>query len=237
MIAMHQSQFLPWVPYFYKIIKSDIFVVLDNVQFQKNGIQNRNQIKTPQGAIWLTVPVKSKLGTPINEVEVSNAYNYSKLLKTIDLNYKKSPYYDLIYPIIEATFNKKYKYLNDINIQLLTNILEFIGTKTKIIYSSEIATTKSKNELVIEIIKNSGGCEYLSGKGALDYMDLARFKKEDIKLYTYDFNHANYPQLWNKHQGFIPRLSILDLLFNYLEGAKNYILNNGNISILAQNRE
>ena len=231
MIAIHQSQFLPWVPYFYKILKSDIFVVLDNVQFQKNGVQNRNQIKTPQGAIWLTVPIRSKFGIPINEVTVSNVGAYKKLLKTIEVNYKKSFYYDQIYPVIEIIFNKEYQYLNDINIRLLTDSLEIIGAKTKIIYSSDIATTKAKNELVIEIVKHFGEHEYLSGKGAFDYMDFEKFKKESIELYTYDFNYAEYPQLWNRQQGFIPNLSILDLLFNYKEKVKEYILANGKIVV------
>jgi hypothetical protein len=232
MIAIHQSQFLPWAPYFYKILKSDTFVILDDVQFQKNGVQNRNRIKTPQGAAWLTVPVKAKLGTAINEVEVSNVDVYDNLLKTIELNYKRSLYYYQIYEIVDAVFNKKYKYLNDVNIRLLRNFLKIIGVKTKIIYSSEIATTETKNQLLIEIIKYTGDHEYLSGKGALDYMNFEKFKQEDIKVYSYDFKYIEYPQLWSKQQKFIPDLSVLDLIFNYLEESKNYILNNGDISRL-----
>ena len=227
MIGIHQSQFLPWIPYFYKIIKSDKFVVLDDVQFQKNGVQNRNQIKTPQGAIWLTIPVKSKLDTPINEVEVSNIKVYDKILKTIDLNYKRSPYYNQVYPSIEAVLNKKHKYLHKTNSELLNESLKFVRTEFYIEYSSNIPTTHLKDDLVIEIIKFLKDDEYLSGKGALGYMDLDKFKKQNIKVYIFDFNYIEYPQLWDKRQGFIPNLSILDLLFNFLENVVDYILDNG----------
>lgn len=229
MIGIHQSQFLSWTPYFYKILKSDKFVVLDDVQFQKNGVQNRNQIKTPQGAIWLTIPVKSKFGTPINEVEVSNVKVYSKLLKTIELNYKKSPYYNQVYPNIESLFNKKHKYLHKINSESLNEILKFIGTELNIEYSSDLSTAQLKDDLVIEIIKSLKDDEYLSGKGALGYMDLNKFKKQNIKVYIFDFNYTEYPQLWNKQQRFIPSLSIIDLLFNFLENARDYILTNGRL--------
>jgi len=229
MIGIHQSQFLSWIPYFYKILKSDKFVVLDDVQFQKNGVQNRNQIKTPQGTIWLTIPVKSKLGISINEVEVSNVKVYDKLLKTIELNYKKSPYYNQVYPKIESAFNKKHKYLHKINSELLDESLKFIRIESNIECSSGLSTTQLKDDLVIEIIKSLKDDEYLSGKGALGYMDLDKFKKQNIKVYVYDFNYSEYPQLWNKRQRFISNLSIIDLLFNFLENARDYILTNGRL--------
>ena len=56
-VSIHQPNFIPWIGYFYKILKSDVFVILDNVQFTKNGLTNRNQIKTPEGPGWLTLPV------------------------------------------------------------------------------------------------------------------------------------------------------------------------------------
>ena len=230
MIAIHQSQFLPWVPYFYKILKSDTFIVLNDVQFRKNWVQNRNKIKTPSGPIWLTLPVSLSFGTPINEVRVSNVNVYKKLLKTINANYKKSTYYNQIYPLLESIFEKKYQYLDEVNLELLTKFLEVInGKKFNIITSGEIETTQKKEDLVIELIKSQGEKEYLSGKGALNYMNLSKFKKQDIKVYTYDFVYSEYPQLWNKMQGFIPDLSILDLLFNNLANAKCYILGNGSI--------
>lgn len=229
MISIHQSQFLPWVPYFFKILKSDIFVVLDDVQFQKNGVQNRNMIKTPKGAEWLTVPVKSRFGAPINEVEVADINMYPRLLKTLDVNCKRSRFFRIVYNFIEDIFNSRPNYLHKLNMELLEEILRRIGAKSKIYHSSSMQIKKKKDDLVIEIIKTFNENEYLSGKGALSYMDLRKFKRAGIKVYTYDFKYAEYDQLWNKRVGFIPDLSIVDLLFNNLENTHGYILDNGSI--------
>ena len=233
MIAIHQSQFLPWVPYLFKMLKSDIFVLLDDVQFQKNGLQNRNQIKTPSGAIWLTLPVKFRLGDKINEVVISNEISLNKIIKTITHNYKRSPFYSDVLPLIESVFHKNDKLLLDINNKLLTGILDLIGFSCNIRYSSQIETTQVKDDLVIEIIKYFGEKEYLSGKGALDYMDLNKFKKEGISVFTYDCECVEYPQQWNRQQGFIPDLSVLDLLFNNINRAGCYIQDNGIVKPLA----
>ena len=89
-ISIHQPQYIPWVPYFLKIAQSDLFVFLDTVSFQKNGLQNRNKIKTPQGAEWLTVPVQQKLSTPINEVKLVKGNWQKKHVKSLQSNYRKS---------------------------------------------------------------------------------------------------------------------------------------------------
>lgn len=229
MISIHQSQFLPWVPYFYKIFKSDIFTVLDDVQFEKNGVQNRNMIKTPRGALWFTIPVKSEFGVPINKVEIANVNIYPKLLKTLEINYKRSIFFDDVYAFVKDIFEEGFRYLHALNVRLMEEILKAMKIKTKPYSSSVIPTKHKKDDLLIEIIKVFGENEYLSGKGALDYMNLDKFKKAGIKVYIFDFQYAEYKQLWNKRVGFLPDLSVIDLLFNNLEKAGNYILDNGNI--------
>lgn len=229
MIAIHQSQFLPWLPFIYKIFKSDIFVILDNVQFQKNGVQNRNMIKTSQGPKWITVPVKVHLGNLINEVEISNFSAYPRILKTLEFNYKKSKFFNDIYPWIEGIFMKKIINLNDLNIELLSGILNKLDCKTKIFFSSQLGLTKTKDDLVLEIIKKFREREYLSGKGALDYMDLDKFSAEGINVNFSQFDYTAYAQQWDATVPFVPELSVIDLLFNNLQGASAYITANGRI--------
>lgn len=230
MIAIHQLQFLPWLPYISKIVDSDVFVILDNVQFQKNGVQNRNMIKTPKGAEWVTIPVKAHLGDKINEVMISNpSAVYKGLLKTFELNYKKSRYFDITYDWIEKIFKKGYASLKELNAATLSEILAQMKCGTKILYSSELSLTKSKNDLVIEIIKKTGETKYLSGKGALSYMDLEKFKAEGIEVHLSGFTHAPYTQQWLSQASFIPELSVIDLLFNALNSAKSYIMENSSI--------
>ena len=230
MISIHQSQFSPWLPYFFKIISCDLFIILDDVQYQKNGVQNRNQIKTPHGAAWLTMPVKYKLGTKIDEVEIDSRVNINKILRTLEMNYKKSRYFSFIYNEIrhEMTFGHSDK-LNDINIRLLNLFLKLMNIKTPIKCSSNIKTRKSKDDLVIELLLNNNAKEYLTGKGALSYMDLNKFYENNIKVYTYDFVYREYEQQWNKI-GFLPNLSIIDLLFNNFEDALGYIKKSGLIT-------
>jgi hypothetical protein len=229
MISIHQSQFLSWAPFYYKVLKSDNFVILDDVQFQKNGVQNRNLIKTPQGKSWLTIPVKHNLSTLINEVKIDNLLIYQKLLKTFDSNYKKSLYFTEVYNLLEEVFKMSFVNLNDLNNALLKKILHLLDSNVCITYSSDIISKSTKDDLVIDIIKQKDDLEYLSGPGALEYMDLEKFKREGIKVFVYEFSYKPYNQLWNKQAGFVKDLSIIDLLFNEMGNATNYIHNAGSI--------
>jgi len=212
-VAIHQPNFLPWIGYFYKMYKSDIFVFLDNVQFSKNSYQNRVKIKTSQGAQWLTLPVFHKFGQLTKDVRINNNEKWKeKHLKTIELNYKKAPYFNQIYDLLVKVYtNNKWELMTDFNIELITAICNFLDIKTKTIRASSLNTSGSATELLIDIVKKVGGDIYLSGKGGMKYQDENRFKEESITLIYTNFKHPVYPQLWGE---FIEGLSIIDLLFN-----------------------
>lgn len=230
MTAIHQSQFLPWVPYFFKLLKSDSFVVLDHVQYQKNGVQNRNQIKTPQGPKWLTVPVRAGLGTPINKVEVLGDKPFAKIRKTLEMNYAKGPFRNETMAALEGVLHQGPRMLHELNHGLFTSICRAIDLERPCYLSGEMGLSAAKDDLVIEIIKSLGESEYLSGKGALKYMDLSKFARAGIDVYVLDFDYAEYTQLWSKGQGFVPGLSIVDLMFNCLPECMSYISENGKVT-------
>ena len=230
MISIHQSQFLSWSPFYFKAINSDNFIILDDVQYQKNGVQNRNTIKTPQGETWLTLPVKHDLSTKINKVLVSNKGMYKKILKSIELNYKKSPHFEKVYEMLYSVLNVEYDYLCDCNDEIFLKTLDLLDKKLILNKSSIFQCNKVRDDLVIELIKKVGDFDYLSGTGGLSYMNLEKFKKENIKVYIYDFKQEPYPQQWDKQKGFIKNLSIIDLLFNHLDKAVNYLQNSGTIT-------
>jgi len=233
MITIHQSQFLPWLPFINKIARSDVFVMLDHVQYQKNGMQNRNMIKTPKGAAWITVPVKAHLGDPINKVEVFNpTAAYRNILTTLELNYKKSKYFRETFAWLQRVLSKGISNLHDLNAALLSDILIQTKCKTQIIYSSQLNLTRTKDDLVIEIIKQIGQKQYLSGEGALSYMDLNKFKAEGIEVYLSQFNYTPYPQQWMAQAPFIRELSVVDLLFNSLPTAAEYINKQGSMRLV-----
>lgn len=212
-VAIHQPNFLPWIGFFYKILKSDIFVLLDIVQFSKNSYQNRVKIKIPQGALWLTVPVIHNFGQLTKDVKINNNEKWKdKHLKTLEMNYKRAPYFEIIYSMLKDIYHKKeWEFITDFNIELINTVCNFIEIKTKIVVASSLDVKGSSTDLLIDIVKKLGGTTYLSGKGGIKYQDEEKFKNNMISLIYTDFKHPIYPQLWGE---FVEGLSILDLLFN-----------------------
>ena len=213
-IGIHQPNFLPWLGFFYKLEKSDVFIFLDSVQLANRGYTNRVKVKNMKSkSQWITVPVshkgKSKL---IFEAEISDDAKWKrKLVRVISNNYNHSQFYsnysDHIFEIIMRSDNN----LCDLNIELISYIVDILKIKTKIVKSSSIACEGSSTDLLINLCKAVGGNEYLSGFGGNNYQDEEKFKKNGIKLSCYNFIHPEYKQCFNE---FMPGLSVIDLLFN-----------------------
>jgi len=214
-IGIHQPNFLPWLGYFYKIAQCDVFVLLDNVQYTKNSFINRNRIKTPRGADWLTVPViiKGRFGQLIRDVEVNGTVDWRKKhLGTLDANYRRASYFEPIFQGLKSIyFVGDWNNLCELNIKLLQWVLSMLGLKKNLVRASDLNVEGESTQLLISIVKELGGNEYISGFGGANYQDVELFQKAGITLTYYDFKHPVYPQLWTD---FIPNLSIIDLLFN-----------------------
>lgn len=212
-VSIHQPNFIPWLGYFYKIKKSDIFVFLDNVQFSKNSYQNRVKIKSSQGAIWLTVPVMQSFGQLTKDVKINNKEPWrEKHLKTIEMNYKRSKYFKPVYEILNQVYYKKeWDLLTELNIEFINKISQYLSIETKTIRSSSLNVDGKSTDLLINIIKELHCFTYFSGKGAVNYQDEDKYKENDITLVYTDFRHPVYPQLWKE---FVEGLSIIDMLFN-----------------------
>jgi len=214
-VAIHQPNYLPWAGYFYKIMSSDTFVFLDNVQYEKNSFINRNRIKTPQGASWLTVDVitKKRFGQPINDVEINNRVSWNrKHWKTISQNYSKASFFDSYKEIFENTYQRKWEKLVDLNKYLIISICDVMGIEdTNFINASELDVYGKGTELLINICKILRADVYLSGFGGAKYMEEDAFRSKGINLKYYDFKHPEYNQQFGE---FIPNLSVADLLFN-----------------------
>ena len=214
-IAIHQPNFLPWPGYFYKIAKSDTFVLLDNVQYSKNSFINRNKIKTPQGELWLTVPVKSTglSDLLIKNVQINNHVDWRKKhLRTLEMNYKRAKFFNQIYDAIEKVYYETdWNNLCMLNTSLLKMTLEELGLESQLIRASELSIEGKSTQLLINIVNKLEGQTYLSGAGGEKYQEEDLFRDAGITLRYYDFDPPVYPQLWGD---FIPKLSIIDLLFN-----------------------
>ena len=216
-VSIHQPNYLPWLGYFYKIANCDIFVYLDSVQYPRGqSFAARNKIKTANGSTYLTIPVsvpEGKKGKALyTEISFADHKWQTKHLKTIELNYKKSAYFEEIYSILKTQIEKSLSF-TDLNISLIEAFANYLEIKTKRVKLSEILQNfGQKSELIIEICQTLDADTYLSGNGSgRDYNDENLLNKHGIKLVYSDFQHPEYKQLWGK---FEPKLSVIDLLFN-----------------------
>ena len=210
---MHQPQYLPWLGYFDKIDKADIFCFLDNVQFKKNEWQNRNRIKSAHGWQWVTAPVLYRFPQKINTVKINNTTNWMKKHRqALITNYGKAPFFDEFFDFFESLYSAEWEFLADLNIYLVNKLLGMlnVGAKTTV-RASELQLSDDPTERLIDICKSVGCDTYLAGRDGTQYMDLERFRQTGIQVILQDFKHPVYPQLFGDFQS---HLSIIDLLFN-----------------------
>lgn len=213
-LSAHQPAYLPWLGYFDKLIRSDVFVFLDTVQYEKNSFINRNRIKTSQGPIWLTVPVKTKghTASSLRETEIDNRQNWmEKHLKSIQLNYRKAPRFDICYPRLEALYREDYSLLADMCFRHLEFWLKEMGVEKKVVRSSALPIDSKKSNLVFDLCHHFGADCYISGTLGRNYLDEEKFKNAGIQVEYQDYRHPVYSQL---HGAFIPNLGIVDLWMN-----------------------
>ena len=181
-VAIHQPQYLPWIPFCAKAALCDVFVYLDTVQYQKNGVQNRNQIKTPQGAQWLTVPVNASLQCSIRETRIADQRWQKKHIQSIQQNYARAPFIEWFQREFRPILEKEWKYLSELNIAIAEWFFSRLGIICKRLRASELNAQGSKDDLVISICKELGARTYLSGQGAKSYQDDNKFKEQGIDL-------------------------------------------------------
>jgi len=213
-VAVHQPQYLPWLGYFDKIDKADIFVLLDTVQFKKNEWQNRNKIKTAQGWQWLTVPVLYKYPQLINEVTINNKVNWQhKHEQALLSNYTKAPCFEMVTNILGDIFSSPWEYISQLNIAAVKRIAKALGIDTQIHVTSELGEfPQDPDERLVAVTKHFGAGTYLAGIGGREYMDLDTYKRSGVEVIFQDFKHPVYDQLFGD---FEPFMSIVDLLSNH----------------------
>lgn len=213
-LAAHQPAYLPWLGYFERIARVDVFVFLDTVQFEKNSFINRNRIKTPQGAQWLTIPVRSRghLDSTLRETQIDNARNWrGDHLKAISLNYRKAPQFAERFARLEQLYSLPGDNLAELCWQQLQFWLQELGITTRLVRASELAVNSRKSELVLDICRSLAADHYLSGALGRDYLDEAAFAAAGIEVRYQAFVPPTYRQLWGE---FVPGLSVLDWWMN-----------------------
>ncbi|HET7144449.1 MAG TPA: WbqC family protein [Anaerolineales bacterium] len=220
-----QPSYIPWRGYFDQICRADLFIFYDDVQYDKHGWRNRNQIKTAQGKQWMTIPVHAKgvtEGISIKDVRIDWSKPWAKNhLKALTYAYAKTPYFALYSPWLDSVFERHDGFLADFTIWLTMEIARKIGNShTQFMRSSEIpGIDGQKTDRLIQILTYVGAKHYVSGPSARDYVEKEKFDKAGISLEYMEYNYPEYPQLYPPFDQYV---TILDLMFMVGNDAREY---------------
>jgi len=223
-VAILQSNYIPWKGYFDMIAAVDEFILYDDMQYTRRDWRNRNQIKTPQGVQWFTVPVKvkGKYNQTIRETEIDGDDWASAHWQTLSQNYRRAPYFQEISAIFEPIYlQRQYAHLSALNRDLIEAVCAYLGIATKISNSWDYQLIEGKTERLVDLCAQAGGTEYVSGPSAKDYIEAKLFAERGIRLSWFSYEgYSEYPQQWGE---FTHGVTILDLLFNCGKDARRYM--------------
>lgn len=213
-LVVLQPGYLPWLGYFDLLKKADVFVHYDDVQFDKHGWRNRNRVKGPKGAVWLTVPVlhSGRSGQSILEVEIDDRQNWRRRhLSTVGQLYARAPFVDVMLPRLRDILERPWPRLVDLDLAIIDWLAAVLGITAPRYRASELGIGGDRNARLLNLCRHFGATRYLSGNAARDYLDVALFTAAGVDVSWHDYAHPNYSQL---HGTFVPYLSVLDLILN-----------------------
>lgn len=214
-LAVLQPGYLPWLGFFDLLDRADIFVIYDDVDFDKNGWRNRNRIKTGQGVSWLSVPVltSGRSGQLVNETVIDkNQLWQRKHIRSIREAYAKAPYFKEHIEPLEELLGRPWERLVELDMALITLMASWLGLSGKrVVASSGLGIPRGRNERLLAMCERFGTDIYLSGNLAQSYLDVDAFAQQGVAVEWQDYVHPAYNQL---HGPFEPHLSTLDLIFN-----------------------
>ena len=219
-VAIHQPHFLPWLGYLDRMKQSDLFIILDHVQFERRNYQNRTQIRIDDEARWLTVPVvQLSQKEKIVEKRVDNPPGPAtrwwgpNSFQTLRFAYRKAPYFDHYAPRVKLILETRWDRLVDLNHAMLEFMRESFAIDTPLLRSSELDVDGQRSGLLLNLCKAVGAHTFLGGMGgSRSYLDLAAFAQAGVGVSWQQFQHPSYVQCGST--SFIPGLTALDALFN-----------------------
>lgn len=214
-VVIHQPDFIPYLGFFDRLIKADIYVVFDNVQYVRSsrGWTSRDKIKTKNGEKWISISTqKAPRDTVINQILLSKNNEWRENnLNLIHENYKISPFYNEIMPYILKLYKFDCERMMDFNLESIKMLMKLFDIHVEMVMASDLKPEGKSNDLIIDIMKKLGYTKYLSGVGARDYYEPELYEKSGIDVIWQEFKHPIYKQ---QYDGFIPNLSSIDILFN-----------------------
>jgi WbqC-like protein len=223
-VAIVQSSYVPWKGYFDLINMVDEFVLFDDRQFTRRDWRNRNRIKTAQGTIWLTIPVKvkGKYLQRIDETVVDGWRWREQHWKTLVQSYAAAPFFGEYAEAFRPLYLEEHEErLSAINRAFLERACEILGIKTTLGWSTDYMSEGARTERLVSICVQAGATSYLSGPSARAYLDERLFREHgiDVEYMSYD----GYPEYAQLHPPYQHAVSILDLIFNTGPAAPSYM--------------
>lgn len=213
-VAILQSNYIPWRGCFDLIASVDEFVLYDDAQYTPRDWRNRNRIKTPQGAAWLTVPVrvKGRRDQRIRDTEIDGTAWAATHWKSIEANYRRAPWFDAEAAWLAPLYRESFTHLSALNRRFLDAVCRRLGIATPLTDSAAYALLDGRSERLAGICEQAGAGVYVSGPAARAYLDETVFARRGIAVEWFDYaGFPPYAQLWD---GFDPHVTVLDVLFN-----------------------
>jgi hypothetical protein len=222
--TIHQVNYIPWLGFFSKAKDSDIFVMFDDARYSKNNFMNRNSIRTAGGWTYLTIPIERKYyRKPLCQVMLPHDDRWKEdHWKAILFNYNRAEFFHDYSDFFDGIYNEEHRTLVEFNEKIILYLFKQFGVKAEVVRTTELGidTSLRKTDMLLDILKRVRATSYISGEGGKDYIDEEMFRKSGIELRFQEFEHPTYKQAF---EGFIPRMSAIDALFNLGKGAAELI--------------
>lgn len=223
MQALLSTTYFGPVQWYQKLCRYDSVLIERHESFRKQTYRNRCVIATANGTQVLTVPVTRGESAMTKDTRVSDHGNWRHLhWNALTSAYSESPFFDYYADDLRPFFERRYDFLYDLNMDICVRMCELLDIKPDIRETTKFLALNIEHEtLSIEAAAASslhpppggteGGWGAVSGASPHDFRNAIDPKHP---LPDADFEPQRYYQVFERRHGFIPNLSILDLLFN-----------------------
>ncbi len=222
--AIMQPTYLPWAGYFNLMANVDLFVFLNDVQFERRSWQCRNRILINGSPQWLTVPTTSSQTDRIDEILVDDTQQWRKKhIKSLKWTYGRHPYAQELSDVLAIIEDQSITSLSELNIHLIKHFARRLRLEVQFKRANELGADGKRSNHLLSLCRLLGVTQYLSPQGSKDYLvSDAVFEGSGIQLSFQEFTPGCYPQ--RDCKSFTSHLSIIDVLTNLgAEAAAEYV--------------
>jgi hypothetical protein len=219
-VAAHQPHYLPWLGYLAKLASCELFVVMDDLQYEAQNFQNRNRIKVNNGAAWLTVPlvrgaqnerIRDKV---IHDRQSAKEHWQRRSWETLCVHYGACRWFGHYARELQEVYTRRWRTLLELQLHLLELHRGWFGLRTPVLLASSLGLSGARTTRILDLCRAVGADVYLSGSGASTaYLDTELLASAEVRVAWQQYHHPAYPQRY-PGLGFVPRLAAIDLLLN-----------------------